>query len=1025
MYQKLHGGSYFLNTNLGGRRGLSGTYGIDGQRAPPGQDGQDGTFHIEVLDGGAHLNYDRIFNLNLLKFELAPDKEDGIIEPGCRVLVSSIKIKNVGGMPTPTTRGVLAYIKPNDCGPAILNRPSWVVSEGYDRFVQLPPGLEPNATTDVVCAKFNRRSNGSIVPKINAEGEYLAFCIAPVDPVLALSTLPDRQRRGEPFSVTASLTIRAQMTPFGRDFDSFVNPMPFTVTYPVKMGPVTSLPAIPPGGNTFVRFSISNVALREYGQDSEIGRVVIVKATYTRGNLGASQMQFVPTVDGNPTSPIAFNQPTFDERQVFWSIPRLSAGETRKLSGCLSLSLDAEPYSTADFSVDLLLGEIRNPTNAIRIQHRQFSICASPLYQKTPNSGTLLVVNQQTTKEEVKAWEELAGFIFGENNPAGVVDVWDISQVGDFDLNSVLKSGLTLIEEWESCTIVILDNPFKNFGTSGQNDSALQYIDPDQLAAAVSNDTHFCIVSPLLETSNAQSQHLVAPQRGIDFTSSMAFETVLHLFDPFSIEPTSFVVYERSEDFEAAEVNVLVDNTVMPTGFWSKEPQPPIHETHPNSPHAYTRMEQIILVQRNKPFKSLNKVVKIAEKLQKELLRKHPERRYTFSACHSQEIEPVLQQLAGCQIPPKMQAAIRVRRLLDVFSLSSRITLTAAPASPVDKSRLSPNATTIHTPEFIKSPQVISAFVQSIPYARRITLYVEALGVLDLGLSINEPEERASVLRASLLADLACEQEALRLKKRSHGLTEACFKLLLPRLSAFCQIDLTAVSLEFAGRGHLLDLLADLKAYIASKSSWYQRIFPGYRSSQVTKVSNDLINDFISRISSSGVSAKKHVAAASSKTLKEWKKDLKSTKKSLSASGNPNELVTLEGRAFAALLGSVACMENKWSDNPNNHTSIAGSVCTEFGILSSPESFGAGSITCHEDAMAVTNKSITRKSTIKSRSTINKRVTSDFTSNASDGENGVTLSHYQLGDGLDVIPDEETTGGPDLNPVETTNDGRE
>ena len=966
------------------------------------------------------MNYDRIFNLNLLKFELAPEKQDGIIEPGCRVLVSSIKIKNIGGMPTPTTRSVLAYIKPNDCGPAMLNRPSWVESEGYDRFIQLPPGLEPNTTTDVQCATL---LNGRAVP-INAEGEYLAFYIAPVDPVLALSTLPDKQSRGEPFSVTASLMIRAQMTPFGRDFDAFVNPMQFTITYPVKMSPVTSLPMIPPGGNTFVRFTVSNVALREYGQDSEIGRVVIVRATYTRGNLGASKMQFVPIVNGNSTSPMAFNQPTLHEQQVFWSIPRLSAGETRKLTGCLSLSLDAEPYSTADFSVDLLLGEIRNPTNAIRIQHRQFSVRASPLYEKTPNSGTLLVVNQQTTKEELKAWEELAGFIFGGNNPAGVVDVWDISQMGDFDLNFVLKSGSTLIEEWRSCTIVVLDNPFNNFGRPGQDDSALQYINPDQLAAAVSNGTHFCIISPLLETSNAQRQHLVAPQRGIDFTSSMAFDTVLDLFNPFSIEPTSFVVYECPIDFEAAEVNVLVDNTALPTGigFWSRKPQPPIHQTHPNSPQPYTRVEQIILVQRDKPFKSLNEVVKIADKLHKELLRKHPERRYTLSACHAQEIKHVLQQ-DGCQIPPKMQAAIRVRRLLDVFSLSSRITLTAAPASPVDKMALSPNAATIHTPKFIKSPQVISAFVQSIPYARRITLYVETLRTLDVSPSVNE-EERAGVLRASLLADLACEQEALRLKKRDHGLTEACFKLLLPRLSAFCQIDLPAMPLESAGRGHLLDLVTDLKAYMASKSSWYQSIFPGYRSSKVTKVSNDLIDGFVSRNFSSVSSAKKHIAAASSMTLKEWKKDLKSTRKSLSRSGNPDELVTLNGRAFSALLGSVACKENKWPDNPNNLVSIAGSVFTEFGVLSSPESFGAGTITRNEDAMVVINRSITRKSKIKLRSTHNKQITSDFTSNKSDGENGVTLSHYQLSDGLDDIPVETTSGGPDSNPVETS-DGRE
>ncbi|KAF8814527.1 hypothetical protein BYT27DRAFT_7206095 [Phlegmacium glaucopus] len=991
----------YWKTNPGGHDGPSGWDGIDGKRALPGRDGQDGAVHFVVHDGETHLKYDRIFNLNLLKFKLVPVKQDGIIEPGCRVLVSSIKIRNDGGMPTPTTRNVLAYIKPDDCGPAMLHRPSWVVSEGYDRFVSLPPGLEPDVTTVVQCATFNRTPDGSIAPEINAAGEYLAFCVAPVDPVLALSTLPDRHLRGEVFKVTASLTIRAQMTPFGRDFDAFINPMPFPITYPVKMSPVACLPSLLPGGNTLVKFSVSNVALRGYGEDSKIGRVVIVKATYTGGDLGASKVQFVPIVDGNPTSPIALNQLT----QVLWPIPHLSAGETCNLSGRLSLLEDAEPYTTADFSVDLLLGEICNPSNAIRIQRRQISVCTSTVYKKTPNSGTLLVVNPQTTKEELKAWEELARFIFGENNPAGVVDVWDISQEGDFDLNAVLMSGSTLIEDWRSCTIVVLDNPFDNFRTrtanERQDDSALQYVNPDQLTeAALSNGTHFCIVSSLLEKSAAQDQHLVTPQRGIDFTSSMAFETVRHLLDPFAIEPTSFVVYGNSKDFVAAEVNVRVDNTPMPKGFWSTKHQPPIHQTDSNPPQAYTRVERIILVQRAKPFKSLKKVVKLAASLRKELLRKHPERRYTLSVCHSREIGHVLLQ-ACCQIPPKMQAAIRVRRLLDVLSLSSRITLTAAPASPVDKMALSPNAATIHTPAFIKSPQVTSAFVQSIPYACRLALYVEALCTLDLSPSMND-EQRAGVLRASLLADLACEQEVLRLKKRNHGLTEACFKLLMPRLSAFCQIDLPAMPLESAGRHHLLALLTDLKAYMASKFSWYQGIFPGYRSSRVTKVSNNLIDGFMSRIFSSKSSAKKHIAAASSKTLKEWKKDLKSTKKSLSRSGNPNQLVvTLKGRALAAILGSVAWGENKWSDDPNNPVSVAGSVCTEFGMLFTPESFtacrnpasfghpttaeaasgsGLGSITHNRDSTVVTNSSIIRKATITSRSTLNKRLASDFTS---------------------------------------------
>jgi hypothetical protein len=93
------------------------------------------------------------------------------------------------------------------------------------------------------------------------------------------------------------------MTPF-RDFDMFVNSMSFTITYPVKMSPVASLPSFPRGGNTLVKFSVSNVALREYGQDSEIKRVVIVKATYTGGDLGASKCSSFRSLTGIPLVPL-------------------------------------------------------------------------------------------------------------------------------------------------------------------------------------------------------------------------------------------------------------------------------------------------------------------------------------------------------------------------------------------------------------------------------------------------------------------------------------------------------------------------------------------------------------------------------------------------------------------------------------------------------------------------------------------------------------------------------------------------
>ena len=41
--------------------------------------------------------------------------------------------------------------------------------------------------------------------------------------------------------------------------------------------------------------------------------------------------------------------------------------------------------------------------------------------------------------------KELARFILGDKNPAGFVDVWDISHEGDLDLKFLLKNGSTLM----------------------------------------------------------------------------------------------------------------------------------------------------------------------------------------------------------------------------------------------------------------------------------------------------------------------------------------------------------------------------------------------------------------------------------------------------------------------------------------------------------------------------------------------------------------------------------------------------
>ena len=1004
--------------NHGGRRGLDGRPGNRGASAPPGTNGPAGAFRITVADGTTSTNstYRSPYNLHLQGVTLLSEKEDGVLEPGSRVFISSIKVLNTGGMPTPTSRSVLVYIKPEGIQQPTLNGKNWVISEGLDRFVQLPPALEPNNPVTVPYSSLTRGVDGITSAAVNSTGEYLAFRVAPINPVVALSSCSNRHERGAPFRVTTPLVIRAQMTPFGRDFTHFVRDMPFNISYPVHLSEVASLSALPPGGQTLVKFSITNSSLKSYGRDGELGREVMVKIAYEEGDVDPSQVTFTPVLDGISLDPIIFSPRTsmtaiFEEGRSIRRINLLPAGATVELTGWLSISQSAEPYTMAKFSVDLLLGEIDDPLKVVQIQRRDINVRVSKVYKKTPGSAILLVTNNQTTKAETEAWADLAISIFG-NNPFGIIDIWDISQEGHFDLKRSLESGSTLCDDWKDATIIILDNHFDNFVTrasvSGTDDCVLNYLNHDELVGAMaSHGVHFCVISPLLENSAAQRTHLSYPHKGIIFTSSQAHETLRALLDPFAATSSAFIVYGSSRDFVASEIDVHADGTPMTKKFtapWSTKPIPPIHKISLETPTSqipnstpYTHLEHIVLVKRKKPFRSQEKVLELAENFQKQLLRKHPQRRYAFSVCTDADELQSLASQAQFGLPPRTQAAIRVRRSLDVSSLGSRIVLTATPASPVDPLAVARGAATIHTPAFIRSPQIVSAFLQSIPFTRRVATYAEALTTLDLS-GFESDTFQADILRASILADLACEQAMLRLKKRNHGVTEGSIKLLLSHLTTFSMIELPPLPADRAGRKHLLDLLATFTAYMKTHLAWYQLLIPARRSRQITEISTVLINDLMSRVFPFGSSSKKQLKAASNGVRKQWKTDVARVRRFLKAIDATGQVVSLKGRAFAGVLGSVAGGKIEWHNEESNEaTSIAGSVCTEFGILFTPESFLAGgshgsntigvtsrsslsSVTRHEHAIELSRSGTRRRDTISLRVSANRRATLDLAS---------------------------------------------
>jgi hypothetical protein len=143
---------------------------------------------------------------------------------------------------------------------------------------------------------------------------------------------------------------------------------------------------------------------------------------------------------------------------------------------------------------------------------------------------------------------------------------------------------------------------------------------------------------------------------------------------------------------------------------------------------------------------------------------------------------------------------------------------------------------------------VTAGFVQSIPFSRRVDLYAESLIALNTRLVSDDEESRASVLRQSILADLACEQAALRIQVWTHRLTGASIVLLLPRLGTFCRMALAPMSASSRGGKHLLDLLAEFSAYLDIQRPWYEPFLYHLRSKKVTKMTNVLLDDLVPRL---------------------------------------------------------------------------------------------------------------------------------------------------------------------------------
>jgi hypothetical protein len=120
---------------------VPGEDGVDGQpgatpiaRLFPGTNGRPGNCAIIVRSKtGQEQTYRSRYQLELVGFDVEDENEDDIFEPGEHLFIRRIRVRNSGGMPSPTSKTLLE-ISPSDCLSLVTN------NEGRAFIPNIPAG---------------------------------------------------------------------------------------------------------------------------------------------------------------------------------------------------------------------------------------------------------------------------------------------------------------------------------------------------------------------------------------------------------------------------------------------------------------------------------------------------------------------------------------------------------------------------------------------------------------------------------------------------------------------------------------------------------------------------------------------------------------------------------------------------------------------------------------------------------------------------------------------------------------------
>ncbi|MHB0959579.1 MAG: DUF7932 domain-containing protein [Pirellulaceae bacterium] len=404
--------------NPGGSDGPQGQRGRDGTaRLAPGAPGADGLFRILVHEHGQVREYAERYEIEIVGYAL--ELEDHFAEPTSRVVVSDVRVKNRGGMPTPATHSPGVQLAPG----------SWVVPDAI--VLSLSHAVDPGM-------------------EYAFEGKTLTACVPELD------TVPV----GDPLRVLARINPLAIQSRVNRTFANRHPRQEFWVAFPGELESVVSLESQTPGRAAWLVVQVVNRSRYDLGRDSATGRFLGIRIELRNQEMAEHVMHL-----------------DLQGQQISWStgyheeIRHLAAGATTTIRTILGVLPGAPGYTRAEVYVTLELGQRHAPDQPRDRHQRDYPLRIAQAYEFDPTADLLLVTNHGTTTAELEAWKDAAAAL------RQTINVWDISLNDSLSLSDRLAHGQSLLRDLHGKTIILSNAPFQTAVGTRFGDQFLSQMD--------------------------------------------------------------------------------------------------------------------------------------------------------------------------------------------------------------------------------------------------------------------------------------------------------------------------------------------------------------------------------------------------------------------------------------------------------------------------------------------------------------------------------------------------------------------